>query len=263
MRTIAHIVNPVSVPRGSDLHVAQPVTFESMRAARRFAEGRVTVRLLAAAYPEDRAAVPDGFEAAPDLKRSVLDVASFTLARKLPLLADLLDRLYAGSEQGGYLIYTNVDIALMPSFYSTVDSIIQDGYDAFVINRRTIPSHYERPEQLGLMYAEIGERHPGFDCFVFPREAYPRYCLAGVCIGAAWVGRALLLNLVAHAQRFRLFTDLHATFHIGDDRGHKRLELADYLEYNRRETESAVAELERRLGSLANHPLARLYLPGS
>jgi hypothetical protein len=257
MRTIAHMVNPVSAPPSSDLRVAQPVTFESMRAAQRFAAGRVGVRLLAAAYPEDRAAMPEGFETAPDLDRSVLDFGNFAVPRKLPLFADILDRLYAASEGCEYLIYTNVDIALMPSFYLTVDRLIADGYDAFVINRRTIPNTYTSPEQLGLMYAEVGEIHPGRDCFIFPRAAYPSYCLARICIGAVWVGRALALNMMAHALRYQSFTDLHATFHIGDDRVHTRPELAEYRTYNRGEMKTVVAEVEKRIGDLDGHPFIR------
>jgi hypothetical protein len=183
------------------------------------------------------------------------------VARKLPLLADILDRLYEASDGCEYLVYTNVDIALMPSFYLTIDGLIRDGYDAFAVNRRTIPKRYDRPEQLGLMYAEIGEIHPGLDCFVFPREVYPKYSVGRVCIGAALVGRALLLNMIAHAQRFRTFTDLHATFHLGDDRVHERPELASYLKYNRREMKAVVAEVERRIGPLADHPNILSHFP--
>jgi hypothetical protein len=154
-----------------------------------------------------------------------------------------------------------VDIALMPSFYLTLDGLIQEGYDAFVVNRRTIPKHYDRPEQLALMYAEIGEIHPGFDCFIFPREAYPRYSVGHVCVGAAWVGRALALNMVAQARRFRAFGDLHATFHLGDDRPHEGPELADYRQHNRREMKEVVAEVERRIGRLADHPSILSHFP--
>jgi hypothetical protein len=149
----------------------------------------------------------------------------------------------------------------MPSFYLTIDGLIQEGYDAFVVNRRTIPKRYDRPEQLGLMYAEIGERHPGFDCFVLPREAYPRYAVGHVCVGAAWVGRALVLNMIANARRFRTFTDLHATFHLGDERRHESPELADYRLYNRREMKHVVAEVERRIGRLADHPFILSHFP--
>lgn len=261
MRTIAHIVNPVCVPPSSDLYAAQPVTFESMRAARRFAAERVAIKLFATGYPEDRAVMPAEFESTPDLDRSVLDLGTFTVPRKLPLLADILERLYAASDGCEYLVYSNVDIALMPSFYVTVDGLIEDGHDAFVINRRTISRQHVGLEQLGLMYAQIGERHPGFDCFIFPRPVYPRYSLARVCVGAAWVGRALALNMVVHARRFRVFADLHATFHLGDDRVHEAPELNDYRLHNRREMQLVVADVERDIGSLDDHPSILTHFP--
>ena len=48
MLTLAHIVNPVTVSERSDLFVAQPVTFETMRRAREAARPEVEVALLTA-----------------------------------------------------------------------------------------------------------------------------------------------------------------------------------------------------------------------
>ena len=69
MRKLAHIVNPVVVGPSSDLFFAQPITFESMKAARHSAAGSVEVELLTTQYAEDRAIVPDGFRTTPDLER--------------------------------------------------------------------------------------------------------------------------------------------------------------------------------------------------
>src|SRR5712692_535207 len=111
MIKLAHLVNPVIVPPTSDLYVAQPITFESMRVAREFARDQVQVTLLSAQFPEDCAMVPPFFHGTRDLNRSILDLRNFRVCRKLPLLKDLLDRLYEESD-ADYLIYTNVDIAL-------------------------------------------------------------------------------------------------------------------------------------------------------
>ncbi|MFQ5632930.1 MAG: hypothetical protein ACE5I1_29525, partial [bacterium] len=194
MRKIAHLVNPVLVRETSDLHLAQPVTIETMRVAREFARGKVEVELLTAQYPEDRPLVPEDFLATPDLDRSVLDVGTFKKARKLPLIADILDRLYEATD-AEYLVYTNVDISLQPHFYMTVDSMIENGLDAIVINRRTIPGTYRRVAEIPLMYAEVGKKHEGHDCFIFRRDVYPRFQLGKVCIGAPMIGRVLLWNL--------------------------------------------------------------------
>jgi hypothetical protein len=242
--SVAHIVNPVAAPGTSDLKIGQPVTIESMRVARRLAEEQVLVRQLVTCYPEDLAAAPGDFEKTAMLDRSVLDFGSFANPRKLPLLVDVLDRLYKASDGADYLIYTNMDIALMPSFYLTVAGLVEAGTDAFTINRRTITNRYQAPSDLPLLYAEIGRPHPGRDCFVFPRQAYPRYRLGRVCLGAWGVDYSLVLNLAAFAQRFREFTDLHATFHIGRERVWRHPQFAEFKAFNASEVEDVLLTLE-------------------
>lgn len=258
MRTIAHIINPVIVGTSSDLFVAQPITFETMRRAREFARGQVEVTLYSAQYPEDRPLVPDDFHMTPDLDRSVLDLGTFRKLRKLPLLADILGRLYDASD-AEYFIYTNVDIALMPHFYVTVNQIIEAGYDAFVINRRTITDRFQTLAEIPLMYAEVGQPHEGHDCFVFRREVYPRYKLGAICIGATWFGRVLLWNLICQAKNFREFKDHHLTFHIGAGRyeAWQADEYTDYRAHNISELLKILTELEREYGPFdRNGPLA-------
>ena len=258
-RRIAHIVNPVEVPETSDLFIAQPITFETMRLARDRAEGKVDVKLLAVAYPEDRAIMPDSFEACPPLRRSVQDFGEFTLKRKLPVLAEILEAAYRAAHDADYLIYTNVDIALKPDFYLEVDKIIGRGFDAFVINRRTIPDSYSSVEQLPAMFGEDGEPHPGHDCFVFKRDAFPEYDLGNTCIGIAGVGRVLILNLACHSERFREFKDLQLTFHIGNDQIWKNPKLADYAQFGKRQFDLTVERLSERFGRLQKHRFAAAY----
>ena len=247
MRRIAHIVNPVIVGEESDLLVAQPVTFASMVAAREFARGQVDVELYSAQYSGDRPLVPDDFRMTPDLERSVLDFGTFRVRRKLPLLKDILDRLYDATE-AEYLVYTNVDIGLMPHFYLAVDRLITSGYNAFVINRRSISATFTQPEEIPLMAAQVGEPHPGYDCFVFNRAAYPDYDLGTACIGSGRVGAILILNLIYHARRFKEFKDLHLTFHIGSDTVHRSPKLADYFAHN----ENELKKVMKNLNVLAN-----------
>jgi hypothetical protein len=257
MTRLAHIVNPVRVDVSSDLHVAQPITFESMRRAREHAGGELQVDLFSAQYAEDRSLVPAYFARTPDLEESVQDHGRFQKPRKLPLLRDILNRLYDATD-ADYLIYTNVDIGLLPHFYGAVTSLIEAGHDAFVVNRRTIPARYTGPSQLPLMYAEVGQPHRGWDCFVFRREVYPRYRLGTVCLGAPRVGLALLANLMAHAERFKEFKNLHLTFHLGNDRGWSDPARADYASHNTRQLLAALAELEVDVG-----PFDRSSPPGA
>lgn len=233
--TIAHIINPFIVNEDSDLFTAQPVTFETMRMARDSGGTGIKIELFAAFYPEDESMIPDFFTKTRPLDRSILDIDSFHAGkqRKLPLIKDILDRLYEQST-ADYFIYTNVDIALMPGFYKEVGKILKKGYDGVVINRRTITTTHSRVEDIPRMISEAkkGEKHPGYDCFIFKREAYKHYRLGTACVGANWIGRALIGNVMAFAPKFKIFEDEHLTFHIGDDRPWLGNENNDYNQYN-------------------------------
>ncbi|MCK5603519.1 hypothetical protein KAR91_16665 [Candidatus Pacearchaeota archaeon] len=249
MRKLAHIINPVAVDESSDLYIAQPITFETMKAAKEYAKGKIDVELFTAQYSEDRHMVPDGFIPTQDLKRSIKDLAYFKKSRKLPILKDILDRLYDTSD-AEYLIYTNVDISLMPSFYVSVNALIEEGYDAFTINKRLISDKFKSIDEIPIMYAEAGKIHRGHDCFIFKRQVYPKYILGKVCIGAVGIGRTLLFNLSCHADRFALFSDKHLTFHIGNERKWKGSEYSDMLKFNQDEEAKALEELESKYGKI-------------
>ncbi len=257
MIKIAHVVNPVHVEPTSDLFIAQPITFESMRIAQQQAAENIAVELLAVGYEEDEAVMPAGFKILPPLTRSVIDVGTFQQQRKLPLLKDILDCLYANSA-ADFCIYTNVDIGLQPDFYLKVVEFIDQGLDTFVINRRTIPDNYTQSDELPLMWAEFGEPHRGWDCFVFKRDLYPNFVLGDVCIGATRVGLALLANLVAYGRSFKEFKEEHLTFHIGDERQWLNPAFADYDAHNTQELMQILTTLESNRG-----PFGRETIPGS
>ncbi len=255
---IAHIVNPLAAGPESDLRTAQPITFETMRIARDFAAGRADVTLLAIQLEgEEAPPLPAAFTRLPPLTRTVADLHTFARPRPLPLIRDILDTLFTGTTDADHLVYSNVDISLQPHFYLTVQRLIEQGHDAFAINRRTIPGHYRDLADIPRMWAEIGEPHPGWDCFVFPRGLYPRFQLGRVCIGAGWFGRTLIANLSLLALNFRVFTDLHLTFHIGNERAWKCAESAEYTAHNREECRRILEQFDRR-----NGPLDRSRLPG-
>lgn len=113
------------------------MTFETIRQDREKAVSEVQV----ASYPEDEGIVPAYFKQLPPLSRSVHDFGRFNSNKKPPLLKDILDRLYKHSD-ADFFIYSNADIALMPDFYLEVRKIIENGYDAFAVNRCTISSKH-------------------------------------------------------------------------------------------------------------------------
>lgn len=248
---LCHVIHPGIVDPASDLSVAQPVTFATMEAARAFAGGEAEVEVRAVLFRDEaHMPLPPAFLKRPGLDRSVADLKPFRRARKLALLRDVLDAGLEGCA-AEFVVYTNVDIALQPHFYATVAALIRLGYDAFVINRRTIPAASVDLADLPLMYAELGEPHPGYDCFVFRRDLYPRFTLGEVCIGTAWVGRALLANLAVHGARFREHRDLHLTFHLGDSLSWRNGEFSDYLQANREEYLRIASTLEREAGGFS------------
>lgn len=254
---IAHIINPVKANQFSDLYAAQPVTFKTMKTAKEFAGDKVEVEQLAVCYPEDHEIVPDYFFKLKDLKESVLDIIQPDKKRKLPLIKNILDRVYNYSD-ASYFIYSNIDIALMPHFYVVVKKIIEQGFDAFVINRRTISKKYTDIKDIPLMYCATGEHHPGFDCFVFKRDMYKNFNLGTACIGANWIGRVLIVNLIANAGKFKIFDNLHLTFHIGDDRNWKNHEFYDYDRHN--ETQLYNTLLHFSKNKKMTHPMLEEFL---
>ncbi len=256
--TLLHVIHPGIVDPESDLSAAQPITFAAMEIARKFAGGAVAVQLRAVLFAdEQQLPLPAVFDRLPRLERSIADMKTFKKRRKLALIRDILDAGVAGSD-AEFVIYSNVDIALQPHFYTAVAAIVRQGYDAFVINRRTIPGTYSSPADIPLMYAEIGEPHKGYDCFVFRRQAYARFQLGRVHVGSAGIGRALLANQVAGGGAFREFRDAHLTFHIGDACAWRDEALSDYLRENWNEYLAVFKEIEAERGEF--QPDIRSYL---
>ena len=242
MRSLAHIVNPFIADPASDLYSAQPITFESMLRAKERAANTIAVTLFSAQFKEDCTMVPVGFTATKDLERSVADVAHFEKPLRLPLLADILERLYTESE-AEYLVYTNVDIGLYPDFYLKVNEFIDCGHDAFIINRRRLPGTYTHVNELEQIYAEKGQKHPGFDCFVFHRSIYPNLKLGGICIGVPFIEISFSQNLFALAKNFKLFEEEVLTFHIGMEIYKKRAP-QEYFKYNQKQFWQLIMQLD-------------------
>lgn len=253
MLKLAHIINPVKVPESSDLFVAQPVTYESMRRAAEFAADQAQVELYAVGYAEDAEIIPDYFKSLPNLERSVLDVAQFSRSRKLPLIADILDK--AKQVDADYLVYTNVDISLMPHFYSAISNYISKGYDAIAINRKTISYEYTQVEDLPKMYAQIGQKHEGIDCFVFRKQWLDDFYWGNSIIGSGPVGIAFCLNMIAKAQKFIWLEGADLTFHLGDDKAWTDPTQMDYVDFSY----NALAEIAKRLRSNNHNDPEQLF----
>jgi len=253
----AHIINPVLVPKNSDLYRAQPITFATMKTAQDFAVLKgMGVEQYATCYPEDQPLVPENMKQTRMLERSMLDYGEFSLPRKLPMLHDILQRVYDESD-AEYIIYTNVDIALMPHFYLSVEKIMEEGYDVVNIFRRTLNDRYQGVEEIPEMYADLGSDHPGTDCFVIRREIIPKLDLQNVVIGAQFVAFALRVNLHLFARKIKEFNRLHMTFHIGDDRVWEKMD--DFSAFNANEVDKMFEMLSKREDIVNPDELKRFY----
>jgi hypothetical protein len=213
---LAHIINPVKVTEKSELYNAQPITFESILKAKTFSKFNEEIELYTTQFSEDRDLIPKRFIVLDDLRQSVLDVNSKLSGKKLPLIRDILDQIDSATE-AEFIIYTNMDIALMPHFYDFVFNKLEAGYDAIVINRRRISKKFNSVSQLPEMYSELGLSHPGFDCFIFRKEYIQKMILNDICVGISFLEVSLIHNLFCLAQNPLFIPDAHLTFHIGLD----------------------------------------------
>ncbi len=251
---IAHIINPFKVSETNNLFRVQQLTIDSIKHALDFCRNDVSVEVYSAQYEEDVEFIPSWMIKTDHLTRSVLDFGTFTTQRKLPLLIDIIERLVNASD-ADYLVYTNVDITLTPNFYSTLHQFCQKQMLAFAINRRTISDQY-CSKNLYELYAEIGKMHPGHDCFVFNRKFFDNFDFGNICIGARYVGRIFLWNLICQYPQFHEFRNLHLTFHLGDDKTWENEANNQFLEHNRKEAFLIYDRISQKFGPFSSaHPI--------
>ncbi len=228
-----------------------------MLRAKNYAENLCEIKLCTTQFEEDKSIIPEGFIILSNLTRSVLDVNPHLNDKKLPLIADILDKLNELPDSD-YYIYTNSDIGLMPYFYNVVHQYVLKGYDAIVINRRRISNMYNDEVNIEMLYADIGKSHPGFDCFVMKKELLQRLILGNICVGIPFVEVALLHNLFSFANRPLFVPNLHLTFHIGLDVMPKRNK--DYYWHNRNEYFIKVEPVIKPYFNINKFPYASLSL---
>jgi hypothetical protein len=252
---IVHFVNPFRSPHGDCDDRTQSLSYETMRRARAFLPD-VPVHLAAVVAETELDCVPKSFEMAGILNRSVDQNRQFDHPAPLPYLFDILGlgarhaknlaERHGLAPDDVYLIYTNADICLMPYFYATVAGLIAHGFEAITINRRTIPQYERNLGNLEKMYAEYGQSHSGYDCFVFPLSQFDRYVTSHACVGRDFVARSLLYNMVANSKHMAMLRQAHLTFHVGDEREWSDPKLKDYGEFNVKQAISVLVTLAKR-----------------
>lgn len=259
MITVAHLVNPVKVTEKSDLYTAQPITFASLLRAKSICQSGEKIGLFTTQFPEDHEIIPVSFQKLSDLSQSVLDVNETLSGKKLPLIRDILAKTKE-IESAEYILFTNMDIAVMPTFYDSILNYIAQGHDAVIINRRRLTHQYQSVSELTEMYADLGKSHPGFDCFLFRRELVDQFILSDICVGISFLETALVHNIFSFAKNPLFVPDAHLTFHIGMDVLVPRKNNPFYW-HNRKEFFNQIQPKLKPHFELRKFPYAALPLP--
>ncbi len=216
MTSVAHIINPVKVSENSDFFRSQQITFESLKRAKEFSRFKENIRLYAVGFAEDEVFIPADFSVLSNLTKSSKDRFPNPDLKKLPFIDEILRKTQEETFED-FILYSNMDISVMPYFYDSILNYIHKGYDAVVINRRRLSKNYLERNEITEMYADLGKSHPGFDCFLFHRDLLDKLILEDVLVGVPFLETALLHNLFSLAENPLFIPDAHLTFHLGMD----------------------------------------------
>ncbi|MEP1869073.1 MAG: hypothetical protein ABJJ44_06065 [Paraglaciecola sp.] len=234
---IYHVINPYIVEEGTDDFTVHEKTIQSLLLAREYAENHVDVTFILKVDVEELEYFQKKYTSdfvvvhSFDETSASLDV-NFNVPRNLPLLSEIIKLPVGNIERNSHTIFTNMDICLQPFFYCEVVRIIKNGFDCFVINRRTVSKTllYKPLEEA---FIADGDKHIGHDCFVLPSKFIDVFNIKQHILGIGFVFRPFLLNCILHSQSFHEFDDVYMTFHYGDDMEWKSDKYADYLEHNK------------------------------
>lgn len=240
---ILHVLNAFATRSSRDQEVFT-ATLDSHLAARRFDGERVAH--LAITFPDEHAlASHELYDAHAIVERRGPDDGIGPGSR--PALFELLEIAAEADVPGDFVVYTNIDICLQPAFYRGVRHLLACGADSLIINRRTVLEWELGDPAAGLAQFDLGEIHPGMDCFVFPRSWVERFEATGAIVGHGHVMRGLLYNLVAHAEALVVLTKAAMTYHFDDDRPWTGETARPYLDAN-------VGEAARCFAALGGDP---------
>ena len=225
----------------------------------------IEVNFLATFYPEDEEIVPTWCIKTPYLTESTKyglkpDGRKTKIERHLPYFYEILDRAYETSEGCDYIIQTNADIGVQPYFYHLIKTLIEDGNDAFCINKRIVPEKFNKIEDIPIIWSTLGNPHNGHECFVFRRELYPKFDIGSICMGIPWSESTLIVNLIAYADNFKVFKNAHATFHLGDRRTWIKPDQNDYRIHNTEEFVRVLKKLSTDKPEILEHETIKYLL---
>lgn len=231
---ITHIINPFI---SNDINnKINNLTCETIRVAKNNIKySDLEVNICYTCYEEDLPLMKneDGFKKLSLLNRSILDIKSFNIPRKLPLVFDIINK--ADEIDYEYLIYSNIDIHLVPDFYNSVYEYIKCGYDVITINRVTVFVNDVLKTNVNELYKLVnnGEFHPGLDCFVIKKDILKQIKPLDMCIGFDYFDKYLYYSSHIISDKSIHLIKPKLTFHIGDDRDWIDEKYLDYKNHNK------------------------------
>lgn len=232
MTTFSHIINPVTKEENAELFATQQITFKSILKARSYSAERNIKLYSVSGFGSELESLPNDFTQLPTLSRNISNIAR--TKKYNPILSDILQSALANCD-GDYIVFTNLDIGLMPYFYEAVNYYISLGHDAIIVNRRRIKSRFNTVNNLEVIYAEAGKTHTGYDCFVIKKTVLRKFIFKNIAIGVPPAGNDVFYNIFAFAEKPILFTEKHLTFHIGmelyKEWGDKEIYTHNYKEF--------------------------------
>lgn len=228
-----HIINPfisndmnnkiVNLTLDSMINAKNSITYDDL-----------SVNLCYTCYEEDLLLLEGNkhFKKLSLLERSILDIKQFNKQRKLPLLFDILDK--TNELDSDYIIYTNIDIHLVPNFYNEVYKYILLGYETVTINRVTVYHNDILNASIDDIYKLVpnGEFHPGLDCFIIKKDVLDSIPKVDFCVGINYFDKFLYNYVHKNSNKSVHFVKSYLTFHIGDDRDWLDESVKDYRDYN-------------------------------
>jgi hypothetical protein len=215
MIKIAHILNPVKIADDSDFYKIQQKTLISIIQAKKYIQHKCVIDLMYVDFEGDCMDIQDEFLYIGSLCRSVESVNPNLTCRKLPVFQDLLNKAKPYLKGYDVIIYSNMDIILLPFFYEYILEQYQLGHDAVVINRRRVPFQLLRDQSLVNTYSTLGRSHPGFDCFAFSYELLNQFDFHEICLGIPFFEVSFVHQIAAHSKNPKWSLDLHLTVHLG------------------------------------------------
>jgi hypothetical protein len=213
---LTHLLNLVSQDDNPQLFKVQKLTLQTVEAALSATEKQIEVKVCSAQFEDAVSCLPHFVSPTTPLSQHAAQNTSLATRARLPLISEILGKLREDSS-ATHFIFSNTDICLMPSFYNAAAAYLQQGYDAVIINRRRIRSAFLDEKDLNLLYAEAGETHTGYDCFIFSRQIFEKFVLSDIYIGVPPAGNDIFYNIMAFAEKPVLLTEKHLTFHVGMD----------------------------------------------